>query len=231
MEMPRHVAIIMDGNRRWAEERKLPKIIGHRAGVDAVEKVIKNCASSGIKVLTLYAFSSENWKRPKVEVNALLELFAESMRAKFEQMHENNIKINTIGRIDEFPESLKNTLKECVRKSSANTGMMVTFALNYGARQEIVDAVKAVFKETKQGDLDISSLDEKKFGEFLYAGHAEEPDLIIRTGGEMRLSNFLLWQAAYSEIYVTDVLWPDFDEKELEKAFGEYEKRSRKYGK
>ena len=231
MEFPQHVAIIMDGNRRWAEGKKLPGIMGHRAGMDAVETAIKNCSKAGIKVLTLYAFSSENWKRPKTEVDILLNLFAKNMKTRFEKLCKNNIKINAIGQIDKFPEPIKNTLKEYMQKSAANTGMMVTFALNYGARQEIVDAVKNVFKESKERGLDVSSLDEKSFGEFLYHGNTCGLDLIIRTGGEMRLSNFLLWQAAYSEIYVTDTLWPDFNEKELEKAFGEYAKRSRRFGK
>ncbi|MGB3081688.1 MAG: isoprenyl transferase [Candidatus Omnitrophota bacterium] len=232
MDLPQHVAIIMDGNRRWAEKKKLPKVMGHRAGLDAVEAIIKDCVKSGIKILTLYAFSSENWKRPKAEVNVLLSLFAKNIKTKFEELHKNNIRINAIGRIDEFPDPIKDAIKKYIQKSSANTGMMVTFALNYGARQEIVDAVRTVFTESKKRDLDVSSLNEKSFGKFLYGGSSGlcDPDLIIRTGGEMRLSNFLLWQAAYSEIYVTDTLWPDFNKKELEKAFGEYAKRSRRFG-
>ncbi|MGB2600354.1 MAG: isoprenyl transferase [Candidatus Omnitrophota bacterium] len=232
MDLPQHVAIIMDGNRRWAEKKKLPKVMGHRAGLDAVEAIIKDCVKSGIKILTLYAFSSENWKRPKAEVNVLLSLFAKNIKTKFEELHKNNIRINAIGRIDEFPDPIKDAIKKYIQKSSANTGMTVTFALNYGARQEIVDAVRTVFTESKKRDLDVSSLNEKSFGKFLYGGSSGlcDPDLIIRTGGEMRLSNFLLWQAAYSEIYVTDTLWPDFNKKELEKAFGEYAKRSRRFG-
>ncbi|MFQ5952854.1 MAG: isoprenyl transferase [Candidatus Omnitrophota bacterium] len=229
--LPKHIAIIMDGNRRWAEQKKLSKIRGHRAGLDALEEVIKACAKSGIETLTLYAFSTENWRRSKIEVDTLLSLFEESMKSNFEKLCANNIRINVIGRIEAFPSSIANELAKYMEKSSKNTGMTVTFALNYGARQEIVDAVKSVFEKVKEKDLDVSSLDEKGFREFLYTGDLCDPDMIIRTGGEMRLSNFLLWQAAYSEIYVTDTLWPDFNEKELEKALDEYAKRSRRFGK
>ena len=231
MNIPQHVAIIMDGNRRWAQERRLPEQKGHEAGVKTVDDITEACARIGIKALTLYTFSTENWKRSKASVDALFLLLERSLSDYFGKIKKNNIRFNAIGRISELPGTLGGRLKKVMEETSANSGMVLNLALNYGGRQEIVDAVRAVFKKSREENLDISSLDEETLGKFLYTGNLCDPDMIIRTGGEMRLSNFLLWQAAYSEIYVTDVLWPDFDSKELEKALDEYAKRKRNFGK
>jgi undecaprenyl diphosphate synthase len=230
MEVPRHVAIIMDGNRRWAKGRNLPEIMGHRAGIKSVDRITETCARLGIKALTLYTFSTENWKRPKAAVKVLLSLLEESLKNYIKKVKQNNLRLNVIGRIDKFPSGLRDQLKEAMEETSSNTGMVLTLALNYGGRQEILDAAFALYKRAKEKDLDIPSLEEEDFEKFLYTADLPNLDLIIRTSGEMRLSNFLLWQAAYSEIYVTDVLWPDFDEKEMEKALNEYTKRTRRFG-
>jgi undecaprenyl diphosphate synthase len=230
MELPEHIAIIMDGNRRWARKRNLPGMMGHRAGGKTVDIVTEACAELGIKALTLYAFSTENWKRPKEEVDFLLSMLKENLKNKKEKLDKNDIRFNAVGRIDDFPAELKDEIRKLMNETSGNTRMTLTLALNYGGRQEIIDAVRKVLEESKK-KRDISSLNEKTFGSYLYTGDLPEPDLIIRTSGEMRLSNFLLWQSAYSEIYVTETLWPDFNEKELKKALDEYGKRSRRYGK
>ncbi len=227
MALPQHVAIIMDGNGRWARQRNLPKIMGHRSGASTVDVIIEACARLGIKALTLYAFSTENWKRPKEEVDALMRLLEDMLRTKTGKIMENNVKFKVIGRIDEVSPGLKEMIKTVEDKSSANTGITLTLAINYGGRQEILDAARKVCASGE----DIFSLGEEDFGKYLYTGGLPDPDLIIRTSGEMRLSNFLLWQAAYSELYVTDTLWPDFGKEELEKAIDEYEKRERRFGK
>jgi undecaprenyl diphosphate synthase len=221
------VAIIMDGNGRWARKRKLPKIMGHRSGAKTADVIIEACAKLGIKALTLYAFSAENWKRPKEEVDALMGLFEEMLKGKADKIVKNNMRFKVIGRVDELSPRLKDMIKAVEDRSSANTGMTLALAINYGGRQEILDAAR---KACANGE-DLFSLREEDFGKYLYTGDLPDPDLIIRTSGEMRLSNFLLWQAAYSEIYVTDTLWPDFGKKELEKAIDEYEKRERRFGK
>ena len=229
-ELPEHIAIIMDGNGRWAKKRNLPRIMGHRSGVDTVDAITEACARLGVKVLTLYTFSSENWKRPRKEVDALMDLFKQSSRKREKKLMDGNIRFNVIGQLDAFGQALKSEIDDLVEKTASNTGMVLTLALNYGGRQEILEAVRRVCKESKEGDLDISSMDEKNFAEYLYTGKLPDPDLIIRTSGEMRLSNFLLWQAAYAELYVTDTLWPDFDAGELEKALKEYKRRERRFG-
>jgi undecaprenyl diphosphate synthase len=226
MALPRHVAIIMDGNGRWARKRNLPKIMGHRSGAKAVDTIIEACSRLGIKALTLYAFSTENWKRPKEEIDALMGLLKDMLRQNLDKIMKNNMRFNVIGRIDELLPSLRDMIKTAEEESSANTGMTLTLAINYGGRQEILDAARKIYASGK----DISSLREEDFGKYLYTGDLPDPDLIIRTSGEMRLSNFLLWQAAYSELYVTDTLWPDFGKEELEKAIKEYEKRERRFG-
>lgn len=231
MDIPQHVAIIMDGNRRWAEKKNLPGIVGHHAGVKSVDLITEACARAGVKALTLYTFSTENWKRPKEEVDLLLNLLRENLRDKAEKLCANNIIFNVIGRIEEFPPKLKEEIEKAIETTSKNTGMVLTLALNYGGRREILDAVAKACARSREKGFDISSLKEEDFAEYLYTGDLPDPDLIIRTSGEKRLSNFLLWQAAYSEIYVTDTLWPDFNEKELEKAFNEYSERSRRFGK
>ena len=229
-KLPRHVAIIMDGNGRWAKKRNLPRIMGHRSGVKTVSVITEACARLGIKALTLYTFSAENWKRPKEEVDMLMKLLGHTLKENGRRIKENNIRFNVIGRVGELPGALRSAIKDLMDETSANSGMILTLALNYGGRQEILDAVKAVcakFGKLRRG---ISSWKEEDFEKFLYSDGIPDPDLVIRTSGEMRLSNFLLWQSAYSEFYVTETLWPDFDAAQLEKALKEYAKRERKFG-
>ncbi|MEA3488724.1 MAG: isoprenyl transferase [Candidatus Omnitrophota bacterium] len=220
----------MDGNGRWARKRKLPRIMGHRSGAKAVDRVTEKCARLGIKALTLYAFSAENWKRPKEEVDALMDLLRQNLKKNIERLRKNNIRFNVIGRISSLSDPLKREIKDTIERTRDNTGMVLTLALNYGGRQEILDAVKAVCQNTHEESLDVSSWEDADFGKYLYTGDLPDPDLIIRTSGEMRLSNFLLWQAAYAEFYFTDTLWPDFGAAEMEKALKEYERRERRFG-
>jgi len=227
MMLPRHIAIIMDGNGRWAAERNVPRIMGHRSGVKTVDVITEACARKGIKALTMYTFSSENWKRPKNEVDTLMNLIENTLKSNESKMHDNNIRFNAVGRIDGLPESLQKVISDLKEKTATNDGMILSLALNYGGRQEILDAVKAA---SRAYDNDVYELKEEDFERFLYTKDLPELDLIIRTSGEMRLSNFLLWQAAYAEFYVTKTLWPDFSVKELEKALDEYGKRERRFG-
>ncbi len=229
-KLPQHIAIIMDGNGRWAKKRNLPKIMGHRSGVKTVSVITEACARLGIKALTLYTFSTENWKRSKEEVNALMGLLKQALKENRKKIKENNIRFNAIGRIDELPGALKNAIKDLAEETSANSGMILTLALNYGGRQEILDAVKAACAKREKSGRNISSWKEEDFEKFLYSSGLPDPDLIIRTSGEMRLSNFLLWQSAYSEFYATETLWPDFGAAELEKALKEYAERERRFG-
>ncbi len=230
MDIPRHIAIIMDGNGRWAKKRSLPKNMGHRAGAKSVAAVTEACAKLGINALTLYSFSTENWKRPKKEVDALMRLLKENLKTERARLQKNNIKFNVIGRTQRLSQTLRDEIKKVMELTSNNTGMVLTLAISYGSREEILDAARALCREARNGKMDIDSLTEDDFGRFLYTRDLPEPDLIIRTSGEMRLSNFLLWQAAYAEIYVTDVLWPDFREQDLEKALEEYAGRHRRFG-
>jgi undecaprenyl diphosphate synthase len=225
MKIPKHIAIIMDGNRRWAKKNGVPDIMGHREGVKSVERITEECAKLGVKALTLYAFSSENWNRSKTAVDALMMLFQKSMETYTKKAKENNIKLNYIGRTERLSASLIDQMKKSEEETANNTGIILTLAINYGARQEIVDAVNKISSEGSG-----KKIDEASFEKYLYTADLPELDLIIRTSGEMRISNFLLWQVAYSEIYVTDTLWPDFDEKEFKKALEEYTRRERRYG-
>ncbi len=220
----------MDGNGRWARKRNLPRVMGHRSGVKNVDLIVKECSDKGVKALTLYTFSSENWKRSKEEVSALMKLLERSLREKEDLLREGNMRFNVIGRIDAFPESLQAAIKKITKSTSNNSGMVLTLALNYGARREILDAVKKVCEKNKNGQLEVSSLKEDDFEKFLYTEGLPPLDFIIRTSGEMRLSNFLLWQSAYAEIYVTKTLWPDFNEEDLRKALEEYSLRERRFG-
>lgn len=204
--------------------------MGHRQGVKTADKIVKLCSQIGIEALTLYTFSSENWKRPRKEVNALMNLLAQTMDKYSAEAQKSDIRINVIGRLEGLPDMLSSRIKKIVYETSSKRGMIVTLALNYGARQEILDAVKSVCEKVRKEALDVSSLEEKDFEAFLYTNGLPDPDLVIRTSGEMRISNFLLWQMAYSEFYFTDVLWPDFDAKELKKALKEYAKRERRFG-
>ena len=228
--IPHHVAIIMDGNGRWAKKKGLPKIAGHRAGVKSVEESIKGAKESGVKILTLYTFSTENWKRPKYEVNALFKLLENYIDKELESLNKNDIKLSVIGRIDRLPQIVREKLIKAIDRTKDNKSLILNIALNYGSRQEIVDAVKKIAKDHKAGLLELESIDENTFGNYLYTSGMPDPDLLIRTSGEMRVSNFLLWQISYAEIYVTEKLWPDFRKSDFNKAIQEYGMRERRYG-
>ena len=225
-QLPAHVAIIMDGNGRWAALRHLPRVEGHRAGIDSVRDVVETSARLGIGVLTLYAFSVENWKRPRTEVNMLMMLLKRYIRLELGTLLQNNIRFRVIGRADELAPDVQHELELGVAKTAKSTGMLFNIALNYGGRAEIVDAARRAIA----AGIDRSELDETKFSEFLYTAGQPDPDLLIRTSGEMRVSNFLLWQIAYAEIWVTDTLWPDFRRRDLLTAILDYQKRDRRYG-
>jgi undecaprenyl diphosphate synthase len=224
--LPAHIAIIMDGNGRWAAQRHLPRVEGHRAGIDSVRDVVETSARLGIDVLTLYAFSVENWKRPKAEVATLMTLLKRYIRLELSTLLKNNIKFGVIGRADELAPDVQDELAVGMRQTANNTGMLFNIALNYGGRAEIVDAARRVIA----AKINPEELDEKRFAEFLYTAHQPDPDLLIRTSGEMRVSNFLLWQIAYSEIWVTETRWPDFRRRDLLEAVVAYQKRERRYG-
>jgi undecaprenyl diphosphate synthase len=224
--LPGHVAIIMDGNGRWAGARHLPRVEGHRAGTRAVREVIETSARLGIPVLTLYAFSVENWKRPAAEIATLMALLKRYLRLELKTLIDNNIRFQVIGRIDELPADVQRELAAGIERTSANTGTTLNIALNYGGRAEIIDAVR---RAIAQG-IDPALLDERQFSNLLYTAGQPDPDLLIRTSGEMRVSNFLLWQIAYSEIYVTDTLWPDFGRAHLIEALLDYQRRERRFG-
>jgi undecaprenyl diphosphate synthase len=222
--LPAHIAIIMDGNGRWARRRGLPRVAGHRAGINAVRQVVEGSAELGISVLTLYAFSVENWKRPRTEVSTLMGLLKEYLNKELESIHRNNIQFRTIGRTDELDPSVQVELEKGIARTRHNTGMIFNVALNYGGRAEIVDAVNSILQSG------IRNISEKDFAEYLYTAGQPDPDLLIRTSGELRISNFLLWQIAYAEIWVTDTLWPDFDKHHLYEAIIAFQKRERRYG-
>jgi undecaprenyl diphosphate synthase len=224
--LPAHVAIIMDGNGRWASQRHLPRVEGHRAGINSVRDVIETSARLGIDVLTLYAFSVENWKRPLAEVNTLMLLLKRYIRLELGTLLKNNIRFRVIGRSEDLPPDVQRELELGIAKTAGNTGMLFNIALNYGGRAEIIDAARRAIAAGIAAD----DLDERRFGELLYTAGQPDPDLLIRTSGEMRVSNFLLWQIAYSEIWVTDTLWPDFRRRDLLEAIVAYQKRDRRYG-
>jgi undecaprenyl diphosphate synthase len=224
--LPAHVAIIMDGNGRWAAQRHLPRVEGHRAGIDSVRDVVETSARLGIGVLTLYAFSVENWKRPRAEVNTLMMLLKRYIRLELSTLLKNNIRFKVIGRAEELSPDVQRELEIGVRQTEHNTGMQFNIALNYGGRAEIVDAARRAMAAGISPD----DLDERRFGEFLYTAGQPDPDLLIRTSGEMRVSNFLLWQIAYAEIWVTETLWPDFRRRDLLESVVAYQKRDRRYG-
>jgi undecaprenyl diphosphate synthase len=224
--LPQHVAVIMDGNGRWAAQRHLPRVEGHRAGIDSVREVVETSARLGIRVLTLYAFSVENWKRPVAEVSTLMMLLKRYLRLELNTLLRNNIRFRVIGREDELAPDIRSELQLAEQKTAANTGMLFNIALNYGGRAEIVEAVKRMLAAGVAPD----AIDEQTFAGFLYTAGQPDPDLLIRTSGEMRVSNFLLWQIAYSEIWVTDTLWPEFRKRHLFEAVLAYQKRDRRYG-
>jgi undecaprenyl diphosphate synthase len=225
-QLPAHVAIIMDGNGRWAAQRHLPRVEGHRASIDSVRDVVETSARLGIDVLTIYAFSSENWKRPRAEINTLMMLLKRYLRLELGILLENNIRFRVIGRKEELAPDVQRELDIGVQRTAGNTGMLFNIALNYGGRAEIVDAARRALEAGVRPD----ELDERRFAGFLYTAGQPDPDLLIRTSGEMRVSNFLLWQIAYSEIWVTETLWPDFRCRHLLEAIVAYQKRDRRYG-
>jgi len=227
---PRHVAIIMDGNGRWAGKRGLPRTKGHQAGVKAVRKVVEIASEVGVDFLTLYTFSVENWKRPKDEVASLMELLSKTTLEELNDLMENNVRLIATGRIDGLPRVRREVLKSAIRKTSKNTGLTLNLALNYGGRTEIIDAVRTIGKDIKKGKLSPGKIDADLFSSYLYTAELPDPDLLIRTSGEMRLSNFLIWQTSYTEIYITDTLWPDFGKDDFLIALEDYIKRDRRFG-
>jgi undecaprenyl diphosphate synthase len=228
--IPTHIAIIMDGNGRWAKQRFLPRTIGHKAGVEAIRDVVKECSTLGVKHLTLYAFSTENWKRPKVEVEALMGLLVTYLSKELKELHQNNVRINTIGDISQLPQKAVDALNESIELTKDNKGLTLNLALNYGSRNDIKSAIIDIAKNYKNGKISIEDIGEELIANYLSTKSIPDPDLIIRTSGEQRISNFLLWEMAYSEFYFTDVYWPDFSKEELRKAIYTYQNRDRRFG-
>ncbi len=224
--LPAHVAIIMDGNGRWAAQRHLPRVEGHRAGIDAVRDTVETAARLGVGVLTLYAFSMENWKRPAAEISTLMMLLKRYLRSELKTLLTNNIRFNVIGRMEDLSRDIQDELRAAIDRTANDNGMLFNIALNYGGRAEIVDAARRAIESGIRPEL----LDEQRFASFLYTAGQPDPDLLIRTSGEMRVSNYLLWQIAYAEIYVTETLWPDFRRRHLLEAVLAYQKRERRYG-
>ncbi len=228
--LPAHIAIVMDGNGRWARARGKPRIFGHRAGAESVRKIVKACGKWGIGCLTLYAFSTENWKRPEDEVSSLMGLLARYLRGEVDELNNNNVRLGAIGNIQRLPEGARNELERAIELLSSNTGLRLTLALSYGARDEITRAVRTLAARVRQGELIPEDICENDIASALDTAGLPDPDLMIRTAGEMRLSNFLLWQASYAEYFSTPVCWPDFDEAELAKAVLAFQSRTRKFG-
>lgn len=229
--LPKHIAVIMDGNGRWAKKKGNQRIFGHKNGVKAVRDSVEGAAELGIQFLTLYAFSTENWNRPKQEVDALMSLLIATINSETDTLIKNNVRLLTIGNIDGLPKKVSENLNELINKTSQNTGLSLVLALNYSARWEIVNAVKEIIKENNNSSIDINSIDNEFFEGFLNTKNIPDPDLLIRTSGEYRISNFLIWQIAYSELYFTETLWPDFRRENLYEAIIDYQKRERRFGK
>jgi undecaprenyl diphosphate synthase len=230
-QIPQHIAIIMDGNGRWAKNQNKPRFMGHKAGVNSVEAIVKRCVELNVKVLSIFAFSSENWRRPSKEVSLLMELFAIALKQQVKRLHKNNIRLRIIGDLSKFSTSLQKQIQQAERLTESNTGLIINVAANYGGRWDIANAVKQIAQKVKENELDVDSIDETIIDQFLMTASLPEPDLFIRTGGEQRVSNFLLWQLAYSEMYFTDTLWPDFNAEELDKAISSFSNRERRFGK
>ena len=229
-KLPKHLAIIMDGNGRWAEKKGLPRSAGHREGTKTVRRVITSCLNFNIPILTLFAFSTENWKRPKNEINYLIKLFERVLNKEKENLIKNNIKINFIGRLNELPNSLNETMNELSKSTRKNNKLILNIAINYGGRAEIVDAFKSIALKIVENKIDIKEINENIIRNNLYTHNLPDPDLLIRTAGEMRISNFMIWQVAYTEFWVTPIFWPDFSENNLVEAIINFQKRVRKYG-
>lgn len=229
--LPNHVAVIMDGNGRWAKRQGMPRIMGHKRGVDALKDLLRCCKDWGIKALTAYAFSTENWNRPLEEVDFLMTLFQRVLRQELREMMRENVQIHFVGKLDALPRALQAEIERSMAETQHNQDIQFTVATNYGGRQEILEATKAIAHLVQQGKIAPQDIDEALFSSHLYTAGRSDPDLVIRTSGEMRISNFLLWQMAYSEIYVTDTLWPDFDRAEFHRALFNYQQRDRRFGK
>lgn len=230
-QLPQHVAVIMDGNGRWAKQRGLPRIEGHRRGANALKEMLRYCKDLGIKTLTAYAFSTENWGRPPGEVNFLMGLFERLLQKELKEMEKEKVCINFIGDLTPLPASLQQEMHRSMERTKHNQGVFFNVAINYGSRHEMINAFKAIAQKVQQGELSPDSINDQTISQHLYTSASPDPDLLIRTSGEMRLSNFMLWQLAYTEIYVTDTFWPDFDDKQFEQAILSFQERDRRFGK
>ncbi|MDP4144374.1 MAG: isoprenyl transferase [Bacillota bacterium] len=228
--IPKHIAIIMDGNGRWAKERRLPRTMGHRQGVIAIKRIVKECSQLGVKYLTLYAFSTENWKRSQEEVSALMNLLVEFLISEINELHKNGVVVNSIGNISGLPEKCQEQLKASFERTKNNKGLVLNLALNYGGRDEIVNAVKKLVTKVDAGELTEEDINEDVLSRLMYTGGMPDPDLIIRPSGEQRLSNFLLWQCAYSEFWYSNIKWPDFSVEDLHNAIYDFQNRDRRFG-
>ncbi|OGO78447.1 MAG: isoprenyl transferase [Clostridiales bacterium GWB2_37_7] len=228
--IPKHIAIIMDGNGRWASKRALPRVFGHKAGMETLREVVRACSDMGIEILTVYAFSTENWNRPTEEVSYLMNLLIEYMRKEINELNKNNVKIKILGDLSPLPKVTREEVEKAVRLTGSNTGIQFNIALNYGGRAEIINACKKIAEEFKEGKILKEQITEELISSYLFTSGDIEPDLIIRTSGEKRLSNFLLWQSAYSELVFVDEMWPDFNSRQLEKAIMEFQNRDRRFG-
>ncbi len=231
MNVPGHIGIIMDGNGRWAKQRGLPRTAGHRAGTSATREIVRACGELGVSYLTIYVFSAENWGRPRLEVRLLMDLLVEMIRREVTELNKNNVRLHAIGDLSRLPAKSHQELQKGIEQTSENTGLNLVLALSYGGRSEIVWAAKQAARDAMQGKLELDDLDETSFAQYLHTSGMPDPELIIRTGGEQRISNFLIWQCAYSELYITDVLWPDFNKDRLIEAIEDYTKRERRFGK
>lgn len=229
-EIPKHIAIIMDGNGRWAKKRNLPRVAGHKEGVESVRYMVEACAYLGVEVLTLYTFSTENWKRPKDEVSTLMRLIVMSLQNETDELNKNNIRLTTIGDLNSLPDIVRKELHQAIEKTKNNTGLTLNLALSYSGRWELLEAVKTIIREFDEGKVNIQNINEKLISDHLTTKDFPDPDLMIRSGGEYRISNFLLWQLAYAELYVSNVLWPDFRTRELYEALKDFQSRERRFG-
>lgn len=229
--MPKHIAIIMDGNGRWARFKNLPRAAGHKEGINSVREIVRVCGEIRVSHLTLYTFSSENWSRPKTEVSAIMKLLLSTIKKEIRNLDDNNVKLSTIGNLEELPRETQKNILDGVKKTKSNTGLNLILALSYGSRQELIRAIKRTFIRVKESNLEIDNIDETLLSAELYTADIPDPDLIIRTGGEYRLSNFLLWQSAYSELLISETFWPDFRESDLLNSIADYQNRQRRFGK
>ncbi|MEN6324709.1 MAG: isoprenyl transferase [Syntrophomonas sp.] len=229
-KLPHHIAIIMDGNGRWAQKRLLPRTMGHRAGMGTLKEIVRACSDLGVEVLTVYAFSTENWKRPWEEVDFLMKLLVEFLRKEINELHQNKVRIKVLGDYNNLPQDCQLEIKDALQTTRDNPGLLLNIALNYGSRQEILDAIKTIAGKIAEGEITADSISEATFSDLLYTKDVPDPDLLIRTAGEMRISNFLLWQIAYTELWITECLWPDFTKDDLLQAIFDFQQRDRRYG-